>query len=937
MARHKLSDSMGTAIELQSSPLPARLSKPELTRVVATDINASESARRYRFGRNISLDGIETAVRLSEYGAMERITDLSRETIDTDPHLAAVLNKRFGSVSSLPHEIRPATGPGIDKDKAKFYAQCVQEQISMLDGFRDVLLRQAWALFDGRAAQEMVWRFVNGASSSKHGRVTMMLDEIAWIHPRRINFGPRRELRVVPENTGYSGNFAAYGLSLHPDDMKKEGNWRKFIQWTPSHFGEYGEREGLARRCLYYSFFKRYAARERMILLELFGKPWRVLEVPNDSTANHEDLIVGDAIIDGLGGAYSARLPRGTKLDVVQPGEGASETHADVVKHSDEQISKLVLGQIGTTDGVPAGMNSPQANVMQGEQQVILQSDAYALSEIIERDLVDAFIEVNFGWKELAHSPTFRLRFDLPTDRKREVERVDAALKAGIPVSLAEAYEVSGFRVPSEDEAVLRIDQPPTPPTSPVAPAPRPVVVYPTNTSPPAGEQLPAPAVSAQGPGGKPPTATVGSQAVEKFITVNEAREAQGLGPLKDIDGKDDPDGNLTITEFEKRKTPKPDPVVPPPLPIGDEPVEEDEEDEPEEDEETPDGFEVEDEEVMATLLRVASSHVAAFSHDDHVCLAVESPLEWEDSPFGSPEDIMKKGEKQLWRASEKWARQFAEATKDKDRPLEVYNALNRAQEKLDLYLYARPLERSMIQSAALGVLDVAKDTGFIDDTGKPTKAKAQGSTILAGAVFADTAFETAMKWFKTLKLLPRAEFEKLSSDAKRQTFTVAGIQSQQMLAVAQDELAKQIAIGAAMDKFSTALMDRFKTAGMVPSDLTGSGALSASHIETVYRTNAANTYGVGRKTMQTQPAVVRAFPVWEFSPVGDNRSRPTHSATKGRMLLATDPFWKTAYPPYGFNCRCRVITRGPEYLNQVISGSSITGLPDPGFTSGLV
>lgn len=47
------------------------------------------------------------------------------------------------------------------------------------------------------------------------------------------------------------------------------------------------------------------------------------------------------------------------------------------------------------------------------------------------------------------------------------------------------------------------------------------------------------------------------------------------------------------------------------------------------------------------------------------------------------------------------------------------------------------------------------------------------------------------------------------------------------------------------------------------------------------------------------------AFPVWEFRALKPNRpeDRQTHFATNGVMLMANDPFWQTAYPPYGFNC----------------------------------
>ncbi len=900
------------AIQLQSDAVPGRIAKAELEKPLTKIVDANNSFWRHRFGRSISMDGIEMAMRMAEYGAMQRITDLSRETIDMNPHLGTVLNKRFGAVSSLPYEVRPATGPDIDKGRAQFYADAVRQQISNLHGFRRLLKEMAWALYDGRAAEEITWRPLNGQSSSKHGRVSMVVKDIDWIHPRRINFGPKRELRIYTGNTTYAGNFADIGISLDPDDMKREDNWRKFIQWSPSNFGEYAEREGLARRCLYYSFFKRYSDRERMILLELFGKPWRILEVPPDATMNLEDLISGDSIIDGLGNTYSARLPRGTKLNVVQPNKGSGTVHADISKDSDHQISKLVLGQVGTTDGVAAGMNSPQANVMQVEQHGILQSDAFDLAEIIERDFTDAFVEINFGWKWLTHAPKFVLRFDIPTDRKKEGERLDTALKAGLHIALQEAYSVTGFREPAEDEAIIRIDQPPTPPTSPTPPAPRPIVVYPPDKSPPSGEQQPPPATSSSEAGSAPPTATVGSPSVDKFVTVNEARAEHGLPPLALPGGAPDPDGDLTITEFEAKRG----------QPAATE----------------SNVVEIESDTTLNALLSVASGDAKVLAVHNHVCLAADdAPLEWEDTSFGSPEDLMRKGEKALWRASKGWADKYAAAVKGKDRPVEVYNALTRAQEDLDLYTYSRPLERSMVQAAALGVLDVAKEAEMIDADGQTPELKADGDTImLAEKAFAETAFEKAMKWFRSLALLPRAEFEKLSTDLKRKTFTVAGVQSRQMLADAQDELEKHIAAGSPLRTFAPALTKRFKQAGMVASDVTGTGTLSASHVQVVYRTNSANTYGVGRKTMQKQPAVVRAFPVWEFSPIPDDRTRETHLATKGKMLLASDPFWERAYAPYGFNCRCRVITRGPEFMDYVTSGSLILNLPDPGFISGL-
>ena len=52
----------------------------------------------------------------------------------------------------------------------------------------------------------------------------------------------------------------------------------KFIEFMPRLFCDYPEREGLSPRILYWSFFSRFGTRERLILMELFGKPWRIVK-----------------------------------------------------------------------------------------------------------------------------------------------------------------------------------------------------------------------------------------------------------------------------------------------------------------------------------------------------------------------------------------------------------------------------------------------------------------------------------------------------------------------------------------------------------------------------------------------------------------------------------------------------------------------------------
>lgn len=524
---------------------------PEVPREVMTNelfastLNARSEDRR-RFGRSLSMDVIETAVRSANGGSMRTITDILRETVETDPHLGSVLNKRFGSVANLPWDVQPATGTGIDRDRSMFYAEVCRQQIRNMHSFRDNLVQLAWALFDGRACLELQWIELSqgmGASSPQFGMTTIAVQEMDWIHPRRISFGPQRELRIQPENVVFSGDFTATGI----DTRSLPG---KFIYWTPKLFGEYPEREGLGRRCMYWSFFKRFAARERMILSELYGKPWRIVTVDEESNAGSSELEAAEEIVDALGSSYTARLPRGINLEVVSPGRNAGQVHAEIIEESDKQISKLVLGQTGTTDAVPAGLNSNQANVMQDEQLGVLIHDAAQLSDVVERFLTNRIIIENFGPDAVTHAPVFRLRADIPADRVSELARLDAALKAGLAVTREEAYELSGFSIPDEDQVTIQMQQPPTPPNAPVAPAIRPMVVYPMGASPDVGEQQPPAREAGEDATSMGDGSSAGAGSADSTVTVNEDRASRGLEPMTLLDGSPDPRGELTIAQF---------------------------------------------------------------------------------------------------------------------------------------------------------------------------------------------------------------------------------------------------------------------------------------------------------------------------------------------------------------------------------------------------
>lgn len=880
------------------------------------------------------MDKIESALASANNGSMRDLTDLTRETIDVDPHLGAVLNKRFRALAALPWEVHPASGAGVDKGKALLYAAVAREQILALSGFRQFLVQQAWALFDGRAVHELMWARAQDTATIERKEVAWAVTDMEWVHPRRIHFGPSRELRITNEGDYVSGTFPSVGLAIDETDLRRAGLWRKFAWWTPQLFGESAEREGLARRCLYWSFFKRFAQRERMILMELYGKPWRILEVPEESSASDIDLTSADDIVDALGASSTARLPRGTKLNITAPDRGAGGIHQDVVTEADKQISKLVLGQTGTTDAVPAGLNSNSASILRDEQLMLLQGDAHDLSAVVQHYLTDAIIEINFGASALGHAPTFILRYDQPADRGIEIDRTQAALNMGLEVPLSDAYASAGIRQPEDDEARIRVEQPPTTPLSPVAPAPRAVIIWPKGLSPSAGEQQP-PAPAAGTDEGSAPSAAGAVSAPDQasVVTINEARAAQGLPPLTLPDGSPDPDGALTVEVYRSRHAGEPPPMEGAPV--------------------------VEavakrsidlllargitemagcwTPEIAGDLIaRVPQSMRLVSTSVSNARLAASEPLP--TSRIGDPNRLIDRQVRELDRALSAWAKDVSESVGNATRPAEIYRLTTQAVEDLDLFPFARVIERALVRGAMLGALDNADEVGMLGTKLEIPRSN-ESTQLLADAappVVTDGDYEDAVRAFKARKVLPRAAFERLDAAARRRAFTVAGVTSQDMLGVIHSELVRQVAAGADLTGFQRWMTESLKSAGFMASRDPSSGVLTASHLETVARTNAANAYGAGRATHQTLPAVMRARPVWEYRAIGDDRSRATHLAANGSRRLASDPIWQTVYPPTGMCCRCRILTLGPDAISTVTSSAALSALPDPGFVSGI-
>lgn len=238
----------------------------------------------------------------------------------------------------------------------------------------------------------------------------------------------------------------------------------------------------------------------------------------------------------------------------------------------------------------------------------------------------------------------------------------------------------------------------------------------------------------------------------------------------------------------------------------------------------------------------------------------------------------------------------------------------------------AAELEDAILHAGMLGALD--SDFEAVEDTEVRPVAFSARLLRETDAKFAIHGLDEAITVFEERQVLTPDVFELLSDWARARAFTIAGLMNERMLEDAKRELVRQVAAGADLRDFRKWVEARLESAGWTPAN--------PSHVETVFRTNVMHAYNGGRLRHQTQPSVLEARPYWQWLSVADGRARKAHKRAHQKVLRADDPWWREAYPPAGYNCRCRVRTlRKPNGLRVVTGADMPTPLPDKGFRGG--
>ena len=202
-------------------------------------------------------------------------------------------------------------------------------------------------------------------------------------------------------------------------------------------------------------------------------------------------------------------------------------------------------------------------------------------------------------------------------------------------------------------------------------------------------------------------------------------------------------------------------------------------------------------------------------------------------------------------------------------------------------------LAAATLSLALLGRAQVWADVAESPRKGAALRA---GRVVLSDSVEPLT-FDEAVAFFRDKTSLSPEAFYALSEAARVKAFTVAVGSEDTIIAAIRDLVESALAEGMSLRDFQQ------RAAAVL--DHAGVSMATPWYWETVYRTNLATSYHVGRWQQMTDPAVTAVRPYIRYLSARLPTSRPSHVEKHGLIYPQDHPFWDEWFPLSGFNCRC--------------------------------
>lgn len=385
-----LLDAYGRPVRTQA--LTKEKAAPQLTgiRTIWTDTVAG----------GLTPQSLASILRSAADGDHNSYLTLAEEMEERDLHYGCELSKRKLAVSRLPIIVESYSDDSKDIELADAVRGIVRKP-----GFRNLVKDLLDGLGKGFSVCEIRW----DRSGSQ-----WMPREYTWRDPHFFTFDQvsRTEIRLRDDADLMNG------IPLEPFC---------FLRHVPKIKSGIPIRGGIARIAAWAWMCKGYTIKDWLAFAEVFGMPFRIGRY--DPGAGEDDKAVLRMAVANLGTDAAAIFPKSMEVEFVEAQKaGSVDFFQRLADYLDAQVSRGILGQTATTQGTPGKLGNEEAQKEVRED--IRDDDAEQVSETINRDLVKAYIDLNYGPQE--NYPTVQLRASKPEN----ITALSNALKNLVPLGL---------------------------------------------------------------------------------------------------------------------------------------------------------------------------------------------------------------------------------------------------------------------------------------------------------------------------------------------------------------------------------------------------------------------------------------------------------------------------------------------------------------------
>ena len=378
---------------------PVRMRTLTRERAKPSHVGLRRSWRYETIASGLTPERLASVLRDADEGDPRDFLTLAQEMEERDLHYGSVLATRKRAVARLRAVVESASDDAKDLEIADAVRMLVSRP-----PFRGMLTDALDALGKGYALVEIVW---------SHGELWEPA-RYEWRDPRW--FVPDRDdgktLRLYDEAD------PVYGVPLEP---------YKWIVFVPKIKSGLPIRGGLARLAAIAYLCKAYSLTDWVRYVEIFGQPFRIGKYGQEAT--EEDIGKLLAALANLGTDAAAAIPESMEVEFKADSGGTSAggTHEKLCLYLDRQVSKGVIGQTMTAD---EGSSRAQAQVHDSVRQEITESDAEQLADCLQRDLVEPYVDLNYGPQEAYP------RLTLPLPNSGDIKVLVDALEKLVPLGL---------------------------------------------------------------------------------------------------------------------------------------------------------------------------------------------------------------------------------------------------------------------------------------------------------------------------------------------------------------------------------------------------------------------------------------------------------------------------------------------------------------------